>query len=128
MKFVVLLSNYVLVFRVPETEMGRKLNPLETFDLDAAGGRPTKNRLEDTVGLSDRLQARIADALGVPVEAFSQPEQIGIDQYEAQQLIRHPSQAMSEDCSALLRAFTSIKDPDERDRLLKIVQEAAQKR
>lgn len=108
--------------------MGRKLNPLETFDLDAAGGQHTKIVLGDAVGHSDKLQARIADALGLSVEAFSEPEQGGIDQYEAQQLILHPSQAMSQDCSVLLTAFTSIEDPEERRRLLKIVQEAAQKR
>lgn len=106
--------------------MGRKLNPLEAFDLGGVKGDYSKSEIENARGIPESSIGRIAEALGLPIEAFSQPEKVNIEQYGLAEATASLSSAMSQDCLELLRAFTNIKDPEERRRFITIVQKIAQ--
>lgn len=73
------------------------------------------------------LLRQIADALQVPVSVLFNLS----DQHEAMIERRDdPSskvKSLSAECAALLRAYTSIHDPAERRRYLKLLQEAAER-
>jgi hypothetical protein len=106
--------------------MGRKLSPDEADvftenatslpDAEAKGSSP----------YGSALQSRIAEALGVSVADLCHLSDDGNDIREVSQDGETAEMALTRDCSDLIEAFVRVADPEERQRLLKMVQDAAQ--
>lgn len=108
--------------------MGRKLTPIEAeafTDGDASpsageAGRPSPHGLV--------RQAQIAQALGLPVAALRRSGDVRTDMPDTVALTQMTQLAMIRDCLDLVQAYASITDPEERQRLLRIVREVAERR
>ncbi|MGU3363066.1 hypothetical protein ACLBWX_22405 [Methylobacterium sp. M6A4_1b] len=106
--------------------MGRKLNPLEGDPFtEGDASIPGKERSVSSSSLN--IQTQIAEALGLPVSAFDLSGDRNGNAQEACDEDQAAEIAMSRDCLDLIKAYTRISDPDERQRLLKIVRDAADK-
>lgn len=108
--------------------MGRKLSPFEAADFGGVSSQDVEREALDATSKSENLQNRIAAALEIPVNVLAQPKHPVENEHEATRQLWLASTVMSTDCSILLQAFTSIEDSEERQRLIKIVQKAAERR
>ena len=107
--------------------MGSRTPPRSKLSLDEPSeddtfGRPTS--LDD--GASRRLLERIAGALQVPRAAlYELPDAAS----SVQGLVDGGTTVagLERECTALLRTYQRIQDPEERRRLLALVQEAAER-
>jgi hypothetical protein len=96
--------------------------------IEPSNDREPRHGSQEASNLRQRslqLQAQIAETLGLPVTAFHQADTIRPSGPDALESTQGEAFAMSRDCSALFAAFTSIADPQERQRLLQIVRDAA---
>lgn len=105
--------------------MGRKLTLADGESFTEDGMRSLDG--ERSVGSSSarRLQAQIAEALGLPVEALIWPSLPHSNHQKTAREAQAAEIMMSRDCSDLIQAYARITDPEERQRLLKIVRDAA---
>lgn len=107
--------------------MGRKLSPLKRNAFTEGNAAPLTRKRNVSSSSHLNSQTRIAEALGLPVSAFRLSESINGSSPEVCNEDDTAKIAMSRDCLDLIRAFTCIPDPVERQRLLKFVRDAADK-
>jgi hypothetical protein len=105
--------------------MGRKLSSdeAEAFVNDATSLPNMK--VEVPSSYAPALQSRIAEALGLSVADLLHRSASGIDTQEAAHEGQAAEMALTQDCLDLIEAFTRVEDPEERQRLLKMVRDAA---
>lgn len=105
--------------------MGRKLSPDEAdvFTENATSLHDAK--AEGSSSYGSTLQSRIVEALGVSVADLSHLSDDGSDTQEASQDGQTAEMALTRDCVDLIEAFVRVADPAERQRLLRMVRDAA---
>jgi hypothetical protein len=105
--------------------MGRKLSPAEadafTKDVTSLSGQKA-----EVSSYGSALQSRIAEALGLSVADLLHRSASGADTQVAVHEGQAAEMALTRDCLDLIEAFARVEDPEERQRLLKMVQDAAQ--
>ncbi|MGU3363067.1 hypothetical protein ACLBWX_22410 [Methylobacterium sp. M6A4_1b] len=109
-----------------ERTMGRKLGLLEIDAFLKEGESVPASDARHQSQHSHRLQVRIAEVLGLPVDQLRSLRDLGINALDAEDLTQSAESAMNHDCIDLIEAYTRISDPDERQRLLKIVRDAGE--
>ena len=105
--------------------MGQKLGAMEFDAFMREVGSPSASDAGHSSRHSHKLQVRIAEALGLSVADLHRSQDMTGDQQDAVTIIQSAEVAMTRDCLDLIKAYARISDPEERQRLLKIVRDAA---
>lgn len=107
--------------------MGSKARPLGKDTLSGLAAEEFSGRATlPSCPMTNRLIGRIAEALQVSPAALYNPlEAVAIGR--GADTDKASSTSLDQDCLALLHAYRRIQDPKERQRLLALVQEAAER-
>ena len=104
--------------------MGQKLGAMEFEAFMREVDNPSASDAGPPSQHGHKLQVPIA-ALGLLVHELRRSRDTGSDRHAAVTTIRSEEDAMTCDCLDLIEAYTRISDPEERQRLLKIVRDTA---
>jgi hypothetical protein len=107
--------------------MGRKLNFFEVDDFGAVSDHSAAARAVDQAHRHQEIQLRITKALGISLEELNRTGDQPAPGPKSLSSSDTVSAALNRDCSAMVQVFAGIKDPDERRRLIKSVEDAARK-
>ena len=107
--------------------MGRKLSPAEADAFTKNITRLPDQEAEASPSYGSTLQSRIADALGLSVSDLFDREASDNQVPDAGPGGPPAETALSRDCSDLIAVFACVEDPEERQRLLKMVRDAVQR-
>jgi hypothetical protein len=106
--------------------MGRKLSPAEADAFTKSSTILPDQKAEILPSYGSTLQSRIAEALDLSVADLIDRSGSENGIHEAGHEGQLGEMTLTRDCSDLIEAFTRVKDPKERQRLLKLVRDAAQ--
>jgi hypothetical protein len=106
--------------------MGRKLSPAEADAFTKSSTSLPDQKTEVLPSHGSALQSRIAEALDLSVADLLDRSDSENNIHEAGHEGQLGRQTLTRDCSDLIEAFARVKDPKERQRLLKLVRDAAQ--
>jgi hypothetical protein len=106
--------------------MGRKLSSAEADAFTKDATTVSGQKVEVSSSYGSALQSRIAEALGLSVADLLHQSASEVDTQEAAQKGQAAEVALTRGCLDLIEAFTRVEDPKERQRLLKMVRDAAQ--
>lgn len=104
--------------------MGRKMSPPEAEAFTNGDASLSSGKAPTPSPYSSKLLSQIAEALSVPEAALSRSSSPLSGVSEAGHETQTAEFAMNRDCLDLIEAYTRISDPEERQRLLKIVRDA----
>ena len=104
--------------------MGRKMSPPEAEAFADSDASLLSGKAPISSPHSSKLLSQIAEALGLPETTFSRSNTQGSSVSETAHETQTPEITLNRDCLDLIEAYARISDPEERQRLLKIVRDA----
>lgn len=106
--------------------MGSKARPLSDPSSDASHRDGARGAAALRQERTERLLKRIAEAMQVPTSAFYKPPN-AVDAGTPTSTGSTTAIASEAECAELLAAFTLVSDPEDRRRLLELVQKMAER-
>lgn len=105
--------------------MGRKLSPAEAAAFARDGTSLPGQKADASSSHGSELQSRIAEVLGFSVADFLDRSDFGNGTQDTSHAGQTAEMALTRDCLDLIEAFGRVEDAEERQRILKMVRDAA---